>query len=85
MDRQRSFIPPDMQRVLPVIFTELLPSYRSVEGIAAALGRMSGRIRRPNPLSGGEAELVNHHEGFAADFRQFMPEIREFTAPLVQG
>ena len=79
-ERQRSFIPAEMQRVLPVIFDELLPSYRSIEGIAAALGRMSRRISRPNPLNGGEAELVCHREGFAADFRQFMPELRAFTA-----
>jgi len=82
-ERQHSFIPPNMQKVLPVIFGELLPSYVSVEGIAAALGRMSRRISRPNPLSGGAAELVRHLEEFAVDFRQFMPEIRDFTAPLV--
>jgi len=82
-DRQLSFIPPAMQQLLPVIFTELLPSYKSVEGIAAALGRMSRRVRRPNPLSSGAVELVNHRDGLAADFRQFMAEISEFTAPLL--
>jgi len=82
-DRQLSFIPPEMQQRLPVIFNELLPSYKSVEGIAAALGSMSRRIKRPNPLCGSEAELVRHRAGFAADFRHFMAEIREFTAPLV--
>ena len=43
-------------------------SYARIEGIADVLARMSRRVRRSNPLAGGEVELLADPEGFAADF-----------------
>ena len=83
LDRTRSAIegqshqlPERMQGLLPVIFDELLPSYGEASGIGSALERMSRRVSRTNPLAGGEAELLRHHDDLRHDFRQFMPGIR---------
>ncbi|MDD2899081.1 MAG: ACP phosphodiesterase [Desulfuromonadaceae bacterium] len=72
-------LPERLQIFLPSIFEELLPSYGQVSGIGLALERMSRRVARPNPLAGGEAELVRHFDGLRSDFRGFMPLIRRFA------
>jgi acyl carrier protein phosphodiesterase len=74
-----SQLPERLQPLVPVIFEELLPSYREIAGIGSALERMSRRIRRPNPLAGGERELVAHYEELRHDFRDFMPAAVTFT------
>ena len=45
-----------------------LSSYSRIEGIADILVRMSRRARRPNPLAGGEEELLAQPEGLSEDF-----------------
>ncbi len=74
-----AFLPGSLHRLTPVIFGDLLPSYLEVEGIGRALGRMSSRIARPNPLGKGAGELRLHYEGLGGDFREFLPEVREFV------
>jgi acyl carrier protein phosphodiesterase len=80
VERRRSDLPEHLRTLLPVIFDELLPSYHAVEGIGRAFERMSRRMARPNPLAGGERELVAHYEGLRDDFRGFMPEVKAFAA-----
>lgn len=75
----RSYLPERLQGFVAVLFEDLLPSYREVTGIGRALERMARRVRRPNPLAGGEEELVRHYAGLGDDFRQFLPEAREFV------
>jgi acyl carrier protein phosphodiesterase len=65
---------------LPVIFEDLLPSYCEVAGISQALGRMSRRVKRNNPLAGGACELIHNYKDLGEDFRSFMPAVREFVA-----
>ena len=72
-------LPERMQRLVPVIFNELLPSYGDSEGIATALVRMSRRVQRSNPLSGGEKELLRNYDGLLSDFRVFMPQVIRFA------
>jgi acyl carrier protein phosphodiesterase len=81
----RSSLPEGMQRLVPVIFEELLPSYGTVEGIGSALGRLSRRLVRPNPLGGGEEELRRHHDGLRHDFLAFTPEITRFAGEMISG
>lgn len=76
-------LPIDMVRLVPIIFAELLPSYGSIAGIDAALGRLARRISRPNPLASGAAELRQHHEVLHADFSAFMPEISQFVSATI--
>jgi len=53
--------------------------YGEVSGIGMALERMSRRVKRSNPLAGGELELERHFDDLRSDFRGFMPLVRRFT------
>ena len=83
VERHHRELPERMQPLIPVIFDELLPSYGEVNGIGSALERMSRRVTRPNPLAGGEAELVRHYDGLHEDFNAFIPGILKFTRQCV--
>ncbi len=83
IENQRDELPERLQKLLPIIFEELLPSYREVSGIGSALERMSRRVVRTNPLAGGEAELIRHYEALRADFREFMPLVQNFAKDFV--
>ncbi|MBI2354954.1 MAG: DUF479 domain-containing protein [Deltaproteobacteria bacterium] len=84
VETNRRWLPERMQGLLPVIFGDLIPSYREVEGIGRALERMSRRVRRPSPLAGGERELLRCYAGLGEDFRDFMPEARAFVAGFLR-
>jgi len=85
VEGHRSCLPERLQGFVAVLFDDLIPSYREVAGIGRALERMSRRVRRPNPLAGGEEELVRHYEGLGDDFRRFLPEAREFVTAFLAG
>jgi len=74
-----ALLPGNLDRLTPVIFGDLLPSYLEVEGVGRALGRMSSRIARPNPLGHGAAQLRLHYEVLESDFNEFLPEALEFV------
>lgn len=78
-------LPERLQPLVPTIFAELLPSYGTIEGIDSALGRLARRIRRPNPLPAGAAELRLHHEALKDDFCAFMPELSSFVAEKINA
>jgi acyl carrier protein phosphodiesterase len=40
---------------------------------------MSRRARRPNPLAGGEAEILADADGFRADFLEWLADARNFA------
>jgi acyl carrier protein phosphodiesterase len=77
--KHETVVPERLRRVTPIIFNELLPSYREIKGIARALQRMSTRITRSNPLGEGAEELRKHYDGFYCDFCEFLPELRVFV------
>lgn len=52
-----------------------LLSYSTERGIAAALSRVSSRLRRPVDLAAGVEQLRTHYDLFAADFRDFYPQL----------
>ena len=79
IEEHRPLLPERLQGLVPVIFGELLSSYREVNGIGHALERMSQRVRRPNPLAGGWEELVGNYEGLRDDFRGFVPSAQDFV------
>ena len=57
-----------------------LTSYQRVEAVGAAIDRMSVyRLRRANSLAGGIEEFFADPEGFAADFREFLPDALSFA------
>ncbi len=74
-------LPPDSHRALRLMADEdWLSSYARVEGIADVLARMSRRARQPNPLAGGEQELLADLEGFDQDFRVWLADAQAFVA-----
>jgi len=83
IDRHLSLMPQQLQEFVPIIFGELLPSYQNIAGISSALKRMSRRIKRPNPLGEGGAELELHYEEIRADFERFIPAARCFAADFI--
>ncbi len=56
-----------------------LSSYARIEGIADILVRMSRRVRRPNPLAGGEEELLANPDGFSQDFMSWLQDAQKFV------
>jgi acyl carrier protein phosphodiesterase len=83
VERHRSSLPPQMVRLVPVIFDELLPSYGTVAGIGSALDRLSRRLSRPNPLAGGEGELSRLHHPLRQDFRAFALDLFRFAGEAI--
>ena len=85
IEGQQGELPERLQKILPVIFDELLPSYGEVSGIGVALARMSRRVVRENPLADGEAELVRNYDGLRDDFRRFMPGVQLFAREFLRA
>jgi len=57
-----------------------LGSYRDSAAVGRAIDRMSvHRLRRANNLAGGIEEFLADSEGFAADFRLFLPDALAFA------
>jgi acyl carrier protein phosphodiesterase len=77
----KEFLPDRLQRIMPVMFEEWLPSYSNLGGIAAVLHRISCfRIKRANPLGEGAEALNRHYGGLYRDFKKFFPELLAFSA-----
>lgn len=72
-------LPMELARVLPALFTELIPSYREIAGVERALARMSARIGRVNPLAEGGEELKRHYDLFRSDSRRFFSDATDFV------
>ena len=76
----REFLPHRLQRIMPLLFIEWLPSYSEIGGIASVLHRMSRfRLKRANRLWEGAEALSRHYEGLYGDFREFFPELIAFS------
>jgi len=72
----RQILPERLERMLPALFTEWLPSYREIEGVELALQRMGMRLKRANPLATGGDELRKQYAGLHDDFSRFFPALR---------
>ena len=79
VEERLAIMPRTLRDFVPVLFDELLPSYKDMAGIAAALARMSRRIRRPNPLAEGGRELPRHYEELKGDFELFIIDVGRFA------
>lgn len=80
-----AIMPTQLQEFVPIIFNELLPSYKSIAGTEAALKRMSRRARQPNPLAEGGAELTRHYEGLETDFERFIIVAQDFSTNFIKN
>jgi acyl carrier protein phosphodiesterase len=82
VESYRPHLPERLREIVPIIFEDLLPSYREPAGVGRALERMSSRIKRANPLAAGGAELTRHYDDLQEDFLGFIPEARTYSAKL---
>lgn len=79
-------LPPGLQQVAPrMIEHNWLVSYRQVETIGRVLERLSARVRRPNPIGLGIAELHRHYAGLEADCDLFLAEAQAFVGEWKTG
>lgn len=77
---RRDELPETARHALALMASEdWLQSYRSLDGIADVLVRMSQRARQPNPLAGGEQEFEADPAGFAEDFRAWLADAQRFA------
>lgn len=67
------------QRIPAIIETDLLGSYRSLDGIHVALQRISSRIKRENSLPEGIFDLENSYRELNADFDEYFPQLIAFV------
>ena len=81
----KEFLPDKLQRIMPFIFRDWLPSYSDIGGIAAVLQRISLRLKRANRLGEGAEELSRHYEELYGDFLKFIPELIAFSGSKVIG
>ncbi len=76
-------MPERLRQALPRMFSgNWLLSYRDRDGVATILERMSGRIRRANPLGAGICQLTGNYQPLHEDFRCFMPVLTEYVESL---
>ena len=69
-------------RINAIIKDGWIEKYRSVSGLSVVFEGMSRRVRRKNPLSGSERELVAHYDEMNGHFNRFFPEIIEYAKRL---
>ena len=72
-----------LRRALPsIVGHDWLVSYRDFAGIERALGGVSRRLRRANPVAGAGEALRAAHDGLERDFLEFFPDLERFVAEL---
>lgn len=80
LEAHRASLPPRLQTIMPAMIGQnWLVSYRGIVGIERALSGISGRLSRPNELAATVEELRHYYDDFAADFREFFPEVAAFA------
>ncbi|EED36580.1 acyl carrier protein phosphodiesterase [Luminiphilus syltensis NOR5-1B] len=79
--QNRSQLPARMQRSMHyLVETDLLRSYRNIDGIDRALKGIATRLTRPSPLGQAITELERNYQFLEADFSEFFPELVRFAA-----
>lgn len=83
LERNQARLPPRLARMVPSLVAEdWLGAYREPQAIARTLQGMARRLRRPELLAGGEADLLRDGPAFEADFRRFFPQALSLAAAL---
>lgn len=86
LEQRRHQLPPAADYPLRLMAQQdWLSGYAAVEGVADVLVRMSRRVRRPNPLAGGEEELLSCVTEFRADFAEWHAAAREFALAWLEA
>ncbi len=74
--RHEPILPSRLRRMLPyMVENDWLVSYARLSAAEQALDRIAGRLRAPEMLVGGGAEIRRNYEGMEADFHAFFPDL----------
>ena len=81
LQRYRGILPEPAEAVANRMqANDWLASYRDAAAVGRAIDLMAiHRLRRPNALAGGIEEFLADAQGFAADFRTFLPDALAFA------
>ena len=81
LQRYRGILPEPAEAVANRMqANDWLASYRDAAAVGRAIDLMAiHRLRRPNALTGGIEEFLADAQGFAADFRTFLPDALAFA------
>lgn len=86
IDERLIDLPEPARHVLRLMASEdWLQSYAEIDGITDVLRRMSRRARQPNPLAGGEEELLVALAGFGEDFREWLGDAQGLVVEWLPG
>jgi len=81
LERRHAELPARLQFVAPrMAARDWLGSYVDPSNVARALDGIGTRLKRENRLRGAGEELLADYAGYEADFRAFMPDVRQFAA-----
>ena len=73
-------LPPRMQRIVPIMAEQdWLTSYRDLAAVDKTLQRLSGRLKRANPLPHAVCMLEENYAAIESDFQEFFPELTAFA------
>ena len=76
-EQHQDDIPPEVHaRLSQMKSGDLLSSYGTSSGVAAALDRLASRLSRPVPLADAVSVLETKYDTFHAEFQTFFPELR---------
>lgn len=82
LDAGRDLLPERAARMATRMAAEdWLISYREVDGITAALARVSRCLSRPNDLGDATEELLGSYSALTADFDEFFPCLSNGASP----
>jgi acyl carrier protein phosphodiesterase len=65
-----------------MIASDLLMSYRELEGIARARQRIETRLKRESRLGEGVEDLELNYTALSTDFHDFFPQLVAYVAQL---
>ncbi|MCK4577338.1 MAG: DUF479 domain-containing protein [Candidatus Marinimicrobia bacterium] len=79
-------LPPRLDHLLPyMIKDDWLSSYRELENVRKALAGLSRRLSHANHMAEGLAELQANYSELEADFREYLPAVRQYVQLRVGG
>ena len=73
-------LPPRLQRIVPVMAEQdWLTAYRDLDAVDETLRRLSGRLKRANPLPHAVCMLEENYAALESDFQEFFPQLAAFA------
>lgn len=80
LEANEQHMPDRTRMMLPyMIAGDWLTSYATLDGIGRALDGLSRRAPNGAPMRGAERVLLEHHEAYLGEFRDFLPQVMMHT------